>query len=1112
MRILPVCFLGLLMVVRFSADAQRQHIRFTRLGTDQGLSQSNATCILQGSRGFIWIGTRDGLNKYDGYQFTVYRNQAGDSSSLSNSYITSLAEDRQGNIWIGTWGGGLNRLDRAHHRFTRYNLHGTKNGDVADDFINTLLIDSKGRLWIGTDGDGLDILDPLTGKCVNNGGKGKLGDNDVTALFEDSRHSVWVGTFRGGLCRMGEGGCLQRYVHSAADPGSLSSNSVYRIFEDSRHRLFVGTRGGGLNRLDREAGIFQHYSKDIGAYDVSALNEDERGNIWVGTENGGLCVLDASTDKLDRFVQDDIDNTSLANNSIDCIYRDRQGNMWLGTYSGGVNVFMKDANLFTTFRHNSAAGSLGNNNVLYLLEDSARTIWIGTDGGGLEAMDPGTGVIRQYRHSATDAGSMGGDYVLSIREDGQGRLWAGTWGDGVSVLDKSRKRFTHYRNRPGDTSSLGGNNIYSIARDGDGDLWLAAFGSCLDLYLPEKNAFRHFRHDPADANSLSSNRIHTLLADAEGYLWIGTFDGGLDRLDKRTGKFSHYIHLNEANSLSNNSVNCIYEDSRHRLWIGTGDGLNRLDRATGRFQVWRTSDGLPNNVIAGIVEDAAGSLWISTNNGLSRFDPATGLFRNFTSADGLQGNEFKPHSCLRSGTGRLYFGGIAGFNEFFPDSVLGSRFVSAPPLVITGFQLFNREVPVATDSLATPLKQDITETGSLTLPWSSTVMSFDFALLNFATPGRNQYAYTLEGFDTGWNYIGGRRRATYTHLEPGEYVLRVKAGDSQGNWDPTIRTLAIRITPPFWKTAWFRLMLVLALVAAVVGAHILRTRGLQRQKKKLEDQVTKLLDRAVAQGKHELASEILHDIGNAIIGFSSYITRMKRLLEGNTVQSLSSLAGFFRDNRAPLAGAIGEDRAGAVITLVDGLARTQKETQEEMNKVVTDQYTTTLRIQEILHIQRQYLTGQDSQDRKPVHLEKVISDAIAMLSATFQKNDITVDFQPGKEPFVIKGDRTRLMQLALNVLKNSIEAMEATKGERVIHIRLLRRDKDLHIQVRDTGIGFDEQTAEKLFVRGFSTKASGGGVGLYQCKTILDSHNGSLVLASEGPGKGCLATVIFQAA
>jgi signal transduction histidine kinase len=305
-------------------------------------------------------------------------------------------------------------------------------------------------------------------------------------------------------------------------------------------------------------------------------------------------------------------------------------------------------------------------------------------------------------------------------------------------------------------------------------------------------------------------------------------------------------------------------------------------------------------------------------------------------------------------------------------------------------------------------------------------------------------------------------------------------------------------------------LLLLALAGSIFGFHLIRLRTLQGQKKKLEAQVAQLLDRAVAQGKYELAAEVLHDIGNAVVGSSSYLMRMQRLLEAQSTENLFSLAGFFRENRSGMDKAIGIEKTGAIIDLLEGVARNQKESQEEMVKAVGEQMSTTAKIQEILHIQRQYITGQESQERKPVDLRKIVNDATAMLSATFQKKGIVVHLPGGQEPFVIKGDRTRLMQLLLNLLKNSVDAMEEMNAEKTISIELRRRQEGLLIRIRDSGSGFDEQTAANLFVRGFTTKPSGGGVGLFQCRTILESHNGMLYLSSDGPEKGCLAEVTFR--
>jgi len=1157
-----------------NARAQRQQIRFSRLGTEQGLSHSNAMAIFQDSRGFMWIGTRDGLNKYDGYQFTVFRSKGGDPTAISNSFITSIAEDAGGDLWIGTWGGGVNRYDRGRGRFVHYDLPDPGTSNHRSDFINSLIRDRSGRIWIGTDGGGLDILDPRTGKCTNyyyNGVPGKSpGDNDIKTIFQDREGRVWIGTVTAGLYLYDSS--ANSFLRSAA--GYRRGTAIYSIYEDSRGRLWIGTVGGGLDRLElsgKGSGSVVNYHHDpkdpysLPNDAVQTIAEDDKGNLWVGTENGGLAVEEGESGRFRTYAFDEVDNTSLSNNSIDYIYRDIQGNMWICTFSGGINVFNKDANKFVAFRHDSSPGSLGNNNVLYLLEDSTKTIWIATDGGGIERMDPSTGVIKSYLHSASDANSMSGNFVLSLLEDPAGQLWAGTWGDGLTVIDKTRKKFTRYKNKPGDSSSLGGNNVYSLVRDKDGDIWASCFGDCLDRLVAGTGGvgaragggvgtragggvgttggvgsggrWRHYRHDPGNSNSPASSRIHTLLVDRDGYLWIGSFDGGLDRLDKKTGEFRHFIHSDDPGSLANNSVNSLYEDRDGYLWVGTAGGLSRLDRRTGRFRSWTTANGLPNSMVYAVQQDRKGYFWISSNHGLSRLDLASGVFRNYSAADGLQSNEFKAHSCLFSSSGLLYFGGVNGFNEFDPDSIVIRNFQA--PLVITSFKLFNKEVPVGTDSLPSPLKTTIEETRELLLGYSSSDLSFEFASLDYTISKANQYAYRLDGFDTGWNYIGTRRMANYTNVDPGRYTLTIRTVNSDGSWSSGSARLGITITPPFWGTWWFRVSALLFVIGLVVAIHRTRLRHLRSQKQKLEKEVAKLLDRAVAQGKFEIAGDLLHDLGNAIVGFGAYLTRARKILESGNMENLSKLSEFLEARRESLAAALGEDKAAAVIAMLQGVSRAEAESRDEMRKVISEQQTTTARVQDILHIQRQYISGQESQERKPVSLRSVVDDCKVMLFATLERHRIAVRMEMADEQFTIKGDRTRLMQMVLNLLKNSVEAVEACGAEavgvggveavrpgvdgvrpggvdavrpgveRMISIKIVRSGQQMVLSIRDTGHGFSAETAASLFVRGFSTRPSGGGTGLYNARTIVESHGGSIELTSEGEMRGALAVVML---
>jgi len=1113
------CLLWLLFhLAGTTAFSQKQQIRFAHLSTEQGLSQSNVTCILQDTRGFMWFGTRDGLNKYDSYTFTVYKNTAGDPGSLSNNFITSIIEDKQGRLWIGTWGGGLNQFDSKKGRFTRYGHDQRRRGGLSSDFINSLMQDSQGNIWIGTNGGGLDMLDPLTGVytnyAYNSSDPHSISGNDITHVFEDSHHRIWAGSSQGGLCLFNpRDHSFTRYVHNDKDATSLALNAVWRIFEDSRHRLWIGTRGGGLDLMDPSGNTFRHFKHDphnansLARDIVFSLAEDDKENLWIGTENGGLSILHLPSEVFSNYVQDDIDRSSLSNNSIHSLYKDNRNNLWVGTYSGGINLYNKNANLFTHYVHSSDPDGLANNSILGFHESRNGLVWVATDGGGVDLFDPKKGTFEHFTHRQNDPNSLCGNYVICVQEDADNKVWMGTCMDGTTVYDPAKHTFRHLKKVAGDTTSISGDNVLAMLVDSDNDMWIGTYGDGLNLYDRQKHRFRCFRNDSTRANSLSSDRVVTLLQDRKGYLWIGTFDGGVDRLDKRTGTFTHYRHSDNSASLSSNSIHHIYEDSRGRIWICTTVGLNLLDPGTGHCTVYTSKDGLPSDIVFGILEDNNGKFWISSNGGLSRFEPTNRTFTNFSAADGLQSNEFKAHSCFKSVNGAMYFGGVNGFNVFYPDSIKAAAF--DPPLLVTNFQLFNKDVAISDDKSVSPLQQAITDTREITLSHKSAVISFEFASLNYTVPAKKQYAYMLEGFDKKWNNIGSRRRATYTNLDPGAYVFKVRGLTNDGKWSEAITSIRLTITPPFWQTWWFRLVMIICVTGSIVAFHRIRMGMVKAQKKKLEQQIAVLLDKAVAQGKYEIASDVLHDIGNAVVGFGAYLTRIRRLLEEDSADKLEKLAGFFEGQRPALVTAIGESKAGAVITLTGSISKTQRHHQEEMRSSITEQLHIISQIQEILNIQRQYISGQESHERKPVNFRTIINDCISMLFASVDKSSIAISLDLPEEPPVIKGDRTRLMQLILNILKNSIEAIDIDAAIKTISLRIHRQDGLLVLQVRDSGKGFDEATATRLFQRGFTTKSSASGLGLYHCRTIAESHEGAIDLTSEGPGKGALATIRF---
>jgi PAS domain S-box-containing protein len=1272
-RFFSFCFLQLLWL---SATAQKQNIKFEHLGTGQGLSQSNVICILQDSRGFMWFGTRDGLNKYDGYNFTVYKNEPDNPSSLSNNFIRAIKELKNGDLWIATLD-GLCRYDRNKNRFTTYK-HDPNNGrTISHNQLTSLLEDSDGNLWVGTE-NGLNKFDEKNDRFVrffyNSNDKNSLSDNFVRTIYEDKQHNLWIGTLKGGLNLYNKSNnTFTSFRHIEQDKRSLGYNNIYTLFEDSKNRLWVGTNGGGLDLFDRGSGTFSHYQHDdknaysLSGNNVYAINEDTDQNLWVGTENKGLNIFNPEKGIFNIYINDEVDNTGLGSNSIYSIYRDTKNNMWLGTFSGGVDLVDPDAQKFSHFRHMASKNSLSHNNVLSIIEDSEKKIWIGTDGGGLNLFDPITENFTHFRYLKDNKNSICGDYVLSICEDSKGNIWIGTWGDGITVFNRKQNSYRHYKNNPRDSTSLGSNNAWKIFEDKDKNIWIGTHGGGLNLFNPLTGTFTRYQHLDRNTRTISSNFVQSIFEDSEGKLWIST-DEGLHQFDRKREIFLHYFHDERKNSIASNHVGNIYEDRNGNLWIGTRGGLSCFNKEKSRFTNYTTQDGLPGNVILGILEDGKGNLWISTNKGISRFDRFSKIFKNFSVSDGLQANEFKQHAYCRTATGTMYFGGINGFNRFLPGQIRDNSFT--PPLVITGFQVFNQEVVVSDDPAISPLQKDITETKKISLPYSSSVISFEFASLNYTSIDKKQYEYMLEGFDKKWNNVGTRRAATYTNLDPGTYTFRVKGLNNDGTWSETTASLRLTILPPFWMTGWFRLLVIALVIGSALAFYRIRMKTIIRQKAILERQVkertnrimqqkeelrknveelavvkeklekekyfldsfmdympdaiyfkdtesrlmrvsrymvnkylddptatvddligktdfdfqdayhatvayedeqeiqqtrkpkvdyieketrddgairwvatTKLplinpqgtvvgtfgiskditgikelehqrhqaeLDKAVAQGKFEIASDFMHDIGNAVVGFGSYLTRIRSLQSEESADNLKNLSAFFEKQKSPIAAAIGEIKTDALIKMLSSMSQSQRTKQEEINRSITEQLNTITNIQEILNIQRQYITGHESQERKPVNIQNIINDSLAMLFTSLDKMAIGISLNIPTDLPILKGDRTKLMQVVLNILRNSIEAIDSNSTGKNIHLTASVCSNKLTLQIKDTGCGFNEETAHQLFNRGFTSKLTARGLGLYSSRTIVESHDGTIHMSSLGLGKGATTTLEFN--
>lgn len=850
-----------LSLLSSESNSQPERIQFHHLKSDMGLSQSSVQCIVQDSIGFLWFGTEDGLNRYDGYQFTVYRNDPADSFSISDNYIWRLLKSRNGDLWIGTLKGGLNRYVISTGKFIAYRNRPEDSTSLSNDNVTGLFEDKSGTLWVGTWGGGLCRLDPGARGFVRYRhvleNSNSLSGNFISSIKEDAVGDLWVGTWNG-LTRIDRTRTrFTRYMHVPDDPASLSNNLIWDLYVDRNDDVWLATRGG-LNHFERASSTFKHYVHDphvqgsLSSNLVASLLEDRKGNLWIGTYEKGVCVLDRSTHVFVRYAQGINPQDGPIRNDVLAMYEDRSGIIWFGTM-GGISSYDPHADKFHLYAA-TPDDPRGLNNVRSICQSRKGGVLVGMNDGGVKRIDRQGHVLERWRADEKDPRSLSSNKVLSVLEQRDGTLWVGTQGRGLNRLSSHHRGFERYENNPQIPQSLSDNTVIALMEDREGTLWAGTNGGGLNRFDPARKAFIRYQYSPRPG-SLSGDWIWSLYEDRKGSLWVGTWTRGLNRLDRTTGRFEVFVNdPADPNSLSNNSILCIREDTDGMLWIGThGGGLNRFDPATNTFKRYTGKDGLPNDVVLGLSPDDRGNLWLGTNRGLSRFTPATGTFRNFDVYDGLQGNEFDHGAYCRLNDGTMLFGGVGGLNMFHPDSIRDNGFV--PPVVITGFSVF--ETPVV-------LPQPIYNADRITLSFKENFFSFTFVALNYSSSNKNQYIYKLEGLEEEWVKAGTRRVAYYTHVPPGAYVFRVSGSNNDGVWNNLGASISVVVTPPFWGTLWFRALSSMALVSGFVLFYRRRVHGLEKEKRMQQEFSMRLMESQENERKR-IAGELHDSLGQDLL-------------------------------------------------------------------------------------------------------------------------------------------------------------------------------------------------------------------------------------------------------
>lgn len=899
----------LVILIAIVGFAQSEGVNYLHILSENGLSQNTVHRIIQDNKGFIWFATEDGLDKYNGYNFIVYKNILHDSNSISDNFIWTIYEDKEENLWIGTNSGGLCKFDREHENFTTFKNDPKNPNSLVLNNVRAISEDSFGNIWIGTE-NGLDKLDKKTNKFIhfkhNPENENSLSNNVVLSLLNDNEGKLWIGT-DSGLDRLDiQNNEFYHINFGKAITGNLNDHVVLSICEDDNGCIWIGTLNG-LIKYEKNKGINHRYflnssvSNSSNSNRINTIIEDTTGKLWIGT-GAGLFQFDIANEQFSNPAMLSSNLAILSNNNILSLLEDKSNLVWIGTAENGAVKYDRERIKFKNYKHDpSNPNSLNHNTIRAIYKDRRGVLWIGTLGGGLDRFDAKSNKFIHYKNDPNNKFSLSDNSISAIYEDSHNYLWIGTWGGGLNRTvspyinaDLNNLKFIRYKNNKSRNLSISDNIIQAIYEDSNKQLWIGT-GTGLDLYDRAHDEFISFVNDPNNPNSLSSNQVQScILEDRNKNLWIGTWEGlnkiSADDLknaitNPASIKFQHYkIDTDRQNSFSDDRVISIYQDSDGNLWFGTyGGGLNEFpaeqqNSLKPEFIRYTADNGMPSNIVYCIQGDEDGNIWLSTDNGLSMFNPQTRNFRNYDAADGLQGNQFYWGASFKGTNGELFFGGTNGFNTFFPEQLKVNNHI--PPVFITDFQVFNK--PIDINSKDAPIHKSITFTKEIELPYSQNVFSFEFAALDYRAPSKNHYAYMMEGFDKDWIYSGKRRFVTYTNLDPGQYTFRVIGSNNDGVWNYSGSSIKIEILPPLWRKWWF-IMAVIILIAGIIASIIYF-------------RVKHLLD--IERFRTKLAADLHDNIGSSLTEISilsEVISQRVESTDNSIKKSLSMISNNSRN-------------------------------------------------------------------------------------------------------------------------------------------------------------------------------------------------------------------------
>ena len=1104
-------------IFRLSAFSQNSLLPFDHLTSVEGLSSNIINCVIMDYQGYVWIGTNDGLDRYDGYSVKEYINTVDDSTSLHNNEIFTLYEDNDSNLWIGTRS-SIDLYDRKTDRFQHFYAFGLDSDNFGHAITSISQYDDS-TLWMGTIDIGIYILNTnnfswkyLPLKSVNHPDKNIIR---VKSIYKDYMGNMWVGTLDNGLLKyIPEKNAFYSYTYDPGSSNTISSNNIYAITDDPLSgNIFFGTYGGGLNIYNPKTEKFVKYTfKDSPNNSqinfVKALVFHD-GKLWVGTDGSSIKIVNFKTDNVLSLDPDYSRDYTLLNNGITCLYKDNQNNLWVGHYQGGVDIYKSNRKKFIHEYSNAAlSGRFGIDRIYSILEDSKGNLWIGSDLGRFEFIDRSTNKSKVYfRRISEESGIPQNSLVTqTIFEDKNHNMWFGFYHGGMGVLNSTTGKFRYFLHDPKNPNSLINNNIYAITSDSFGYIWIATNGGGVDVYNPCTGKFKNYSMN--DSSNFANDWVRPIYEDSGKTIWIGTY-WGLSKYIRSEDRFITYRNIpDDTTSINDNIVLSICEDSNHTLWFGTSRGLNRYNKKQDNFTAFTMKDGLPNNVINGILEDGKGNLWLSTDKGLSKFDPVNKTFKNYDFQDGLQGNSFIRGSYCKGQDGKLYFGGMNGYTFFYPDSIKEDTF--PPQVLISEVSVFNEPLKIGEDyNGRVILKENLSNKSHLHLKYNENQISITFIGFQYTSPKGIRYSYYLDGVDKAWNNSGAdHRKITYSNLTPGEYKFYVKAANKDGVWSNNTATLAFTITPPYWMTTWFRILVIIAIIGSIYFFISLRLKMINRQKKLLEERVAD--QTSELRGKNELllkrtsqlneTNNLLEERQQQILKQTEELVRQSEILE-NTNTELDAL----NKSKDRFFSIIAHDLRSPFNTIFGFAELLQKRkntiTDEKRNQYVSALYISAKRVYSLLENLLEWSrtqTNQISFEPRNFQISSMIDEIYHLQEENLRSKKI--QFQKIIEDNIeVFADYEMIQVVIRNLVSNAIKF---TPDGGSIILKVSGNGNMANISVIDTGTGIPDEIKRDLFkmdktiTEQGTSGERGTGIGLLLCKDFVEKNKGQISVES----------------